>query len=77
MPDFGDHLRCCGVSKVETLNESEDAGRARRFLDVSVASFDCVAKERCISEGKNGLPVPLPWVPWELLNEPCFKYPIG
>ncbi len=77
VPNSGDHLRGCGFPEVEALDEGEHVGCACQFLGISVSPLGCVAKEWCITEWWSGSPMPLPWVPWELLYEPCFKDPVG
>jgi len=76
MLDSRDHLKGCGVSEVESLYEGEHVRGVRCFSGVFVAPFSGVAKERGIPKWWGGLPVPLPWVPWEILDEPCFKDPV-
>ncbi len=75
MLDSCDHLGGCGVSKVASLDEGEHVGGVRRFPGVLVAPFGSVAKKRGVPEWWGGLPMPLPWVPWEVLDEPYFKDP--
>ncbi|CAK9859827.1 unnamed protein product [Sphagnum jensenii] len=61
---------------VEALYECDHAGNVRWFPGVVVASFSDIAKERGVPEGRGGAPVPLSWVPWEILNKPSFKNPV-
>ncbi len=76
VPNSSDSLRGSGVLKIEALYEGDHAGSTRWFPGIIVASFGGVTKERSVPEGQGGLPVPLPWVPWEILDEPGFKDPM-
>jgi hypothetical protein len=44
-------------------------------LSVIVSPLGGVAEERGVLEGRSGLLVALPWVPWEVLDESSFKNP--
>jgi hypothetical protein len=59
--------------QVESLYEGKHVRNVRHFSNVFVALFNGVAKERGVSKRWGGLPMPLPWVPWEILDEPYFK----
>ncbi len=74
VPDSGDHLGGCGVLEVEALYEGEHVGGAGCFSGIFVSPFGGVAEEGCIHQRWVGLPVPFAWVPWEVLDEPYFKY---
>ncbi len=76
MPNSRDHLSSHGILKVETLYEGEHVRSVHDFSGVVVAPFGDVAKEWGIPKGWRGLPVPLPWVPWEILDEPSFEDPV-
>ncbi len=76
MPNSRDHLRSHGILKVETLYEGEHVRSVHDFSGVVVAPFGDVAKERGVPKGWRGLPVPLPWVPWEILDEPNSEDPV-
>jgi hypothetical protein len=58
------------------MDEGKHVGGVRHFSNVFVSPFGSVAKERGIPKWWGGLLMPLPWVPWGILNEPCFKDPI-
>ncbi len=73
MPKFGNHLRVCGVLEVEALYEGQHVGGVGRLSGVYVAPFGGVAEEWCIAQRWAGSPVPPTRVPWEILDEPCFK----
>jgi len=76
MPNSCNHLGGCGVLEIESLNEGEHVRGVRHFPGVFVTPFSDVAKKRGVPEWWGGLLVPLPWVPWEILDEPCFKDPV-
>jgi len=57
------------------LDERDHVRGARGFLSVDVASFGGVAKEGCVPERWGGAPMPLPWVPREVLDEAGFEDP--
>ncbi len=75
VPDSGDHLGGSGVPKVEIFYEGEHVGGVPRLPSVFVSPFGGVAKKGGVPKGWGSLPMPLPWVPWEVLDEPCFKDP--
>ncbi len=58
------------------MYEGEHVRGVCRFPGVFVTPFSDVAKERGVPKWWGGLPVPVPWVPWEILDEPCFKHPV-
>jgi len=76
VPEPGDHLGVCGVSEVEALQEGQHVGGVVRLSCVYIAPFGGVAKEWCVAQRWVGSPVPLARVPWEILDEPCFKNPV-
>ncbi len=47
----------------------------RGFSGVDVASFGGVAEEGRVPEQWGGAPMPLPWVPGEILDEAGFEDP--
>ncbi len=47
-----------------------------RLASVNITPLSGVAKERGVPKRQSGLPVPLPWVPWEILDESSFKDPV-
>jgi hypothetical protein len=73
MPDSGDGLTHGGVPKAESLYEREHVRWPHEVTSVDVTSFSSVAKEGGVSKGRGGLPMPLPRVPGEILNEARFK----
>jgi hypothetical protein len=75
VPDPHDHLGNRGVLEVEPLNEGQHVGSVRRFSSVVVSPLGGVAEKRGVPKGRSGLPMPLPWVPWEVLDESSFKNP--
>ncbi|CAM6069644.1 unnamed protein product [Sphagnum tenellum] len=75
--NFGDGLRDGGVLKVEAFYECDHTRSPRRIPSIVLASFGGVAKERSIPKGQRGTPVPLSWVPLEILDEPGFENPIS
>jgi len=57
------------------LDERDHVRGARGFPNVDIASFGGVAKEGRIPERWGGAPMPLPWVPKEVLDEASFEDP--
>ncbi len=57
------------------MDESDHVWGARRFPSVVVSSFGGVAKEGSVLERRGGTPMPLPWVPGEILDETNFEDP--
>jgi hypothetical protein len=74
--ELGNHLSARCVSEVEALYEGHHVGRAGRFSGVDVTPFGDISKERCVTQRRVRAPMPLARVPWEILNESCFKDPI-
>ncbi len=57
------------------MDERDHVRGARGFPSVDVTSFGGVTKEGCVPERRGGTPMPLPWVPGEVLNEAGFEDP--
>jgi hypothetical protein len=57
------------------LDESDHVRGVRGFPGVDVASFGGVAEEGRVPEQRGGAPMPLPWVPGEILDEAGFEDP--
>jgi hypothetical protein len=72
----GNHLGVCGVSEVEALQEGQHVRGVGCLSRVYIAPFGDVAEEWCVAQRWVGSPVPLARVPWEILDEPCFKIPV-
>ncbi len=47
-----------------------------RLSSVYISPFGGVTKEWCVTQRRVGSPMPLARVPWEILDEPCFKNPV-
>ncbi len=52
-------------------------GGARGVSSVNVSSLGGVAKKGAVPEGQGGPPMPLPWVPGEVLDKARFEDPKG
>ncbi len=54
------------------MDEGEHVGGMIHSLNVFVSPFDGVAEKGGVPERRGSLPVPLSWVPWEVLDKPRF-----
>jgi len=77
VPHPGNDLGDRGVSEVEELDESDDAGSVLFSPCISISPLGRVAKERGVANVTRLLPVPVPWVPLELGDEAKLENPIN
>ncbi len=76
MPNYGNNLGDRRVSKVEGLDEGDDAGGMLFPLCITVPPLGRVAKEGSVPYVARLLPVPVTWIPFELEDEAGLEDPV-